>query len=122
MAGQLILAGLLSREDFGAIGLAYTVMAFVTLITNPGIDVMGTAHHIFDGITFRNTDVAILAGKKELTGATNLTVRNCRFEDVGFGIWTEYAGSREFYTADNLFLGRLDRYRLIGWTGARWDA
>ena len=83
-------------------------------------DVMGTAHHIFDGITFRNTDVAMLAGKKELTGATNLTVRNCRFEDVGFGIWTEYAGSREFYIADNLFLGRLDRYRLVGWTGPRW--
>jgi hypothetical protein len=83
-------------------------------------DVMGTAHHIFDGLTFRNTDVAILAGKKELTGATNLTVRNCRFENVGFGIWTEYAGSREFYIVDNLFLGREDRHRLIGWTGPRW--
>jgi hypothetical protein len=83
-------------------------------------DVMGTSHHIFDGLTFRNTDVAMLAGKKELTGATNLTVKNCRFENVGFGVWTEYAGSREFYIADNLFLGRDDRYRLIGWTGPRW--
>lgn len=83
-------------------------------------DVMGTAHHIFDGLTFRNTDVAMLAGKKELTGATNLTVRNCRFENVGFGIWTEYAGSRDFYIVDNLFLGREDRHRLIGWTGPRW--
>jgi hypothetical protein len=83
-------------------------------------DVMGTAHHIFDGITFRNTDVAMLAGKKELTGATNLTIRNCRFENVGFGIWTEYAGSREFYITDNLFLGRDDRNRLVGWTGPRW--
>lgn len=83
-------------------------------------DVIGTSHHIFDGITFRNTDVAMLAGKKEVAGATNLTVRNCRFENVGFGIWTEYAGSREFYIADNLFLGRDDRYRLVGWTGQRW--
>jgi hypothetical protein len=83
-------------------------------------DVMGTAHHIFEGLTFRNTDVAMLAGKKELTGAANLTVRNCRFENVGFGIWTEYAGSREFYIADNLFLGRDDRFRLVGWTGPRW--
>jgi hypothetical protein len=83
-------------------------------------DVMGTAHHIFDGVTFRNTDVAILAGKKDLTGATNLTVKNCRFENVGFGVWTEYAGSREFYIADNLFLGRDDRFRLVGWTGPRW--
>ncbi|MEP7362839.1 MAG: hypothetical protein ABI972_06255 [Acidobacteriota bacterium] len=83
-------------------------------------DVMGTAHHIFDGVTFRNTDVAVLAGKKELTGATNLTVKNCRFENVGFGIWTEYAGSKDFYLADNLIFGRDDRYRLIGWTGIRW--
>jgi hypothetical protein len=83
-------------------------------------DIMGTSHHIFDGLTFRNTDVAMLAGKKELAGATNLTVRNCRFENVGFGIWTEYAGSKEFYIADNLFLGRDDRFRLVGWTGPRW--
>jgi len=85
-------------------------------------DVMGTAHHIFDGLTFRNTDVAIMAGKKELTGATNLTVKNCRFENVGFGVWTEYAGSSDFYIADNLILGRDDRYRLIGWTGIRWGS
>jgi hypothetical protein len=83
-------------------------------------DVIGTAHHIFDGITFRNTDVAILAGKKELAGAVNLTVRNSRFENVGFGVWTEYAGSREFLITDNLFLGRDDRFRLVGWTGPRW--
>jgi hypothetical protein len=83
-------------------------------------DVMGTSHHIFEGLTFRNTDIAMLAGKKELAGATNLTVKNCRFENVGFGVWTEYAGSREFYIADNLFIGRDDRFRLIGWTGPRW--
>lgn len=83
-------------------------------------DVIGTTHHIFDGLTFRNTDVAILAGKKELTGATNLTVKNCRFENIGFGVWTEYAGSSDFYIAHNLFLGRDDRFRLLGWTGPRW--
>jgi hypothetical protein len=79
-------------------------------------DVMASAHHIFDGLTFRNTDVAIFAGQKEVTGAVALTVKNCRFEDIGFGVWTEYAGSSDFYIADNLFLGRLDRMRLIGWT------
>ncbi len=83
-------------------------------------DVMGTSYHIFEGLTFRNTDVAILAGQKELTGAVGLTVKNCRFEDVGFGVWTEYAGSSDFYIADNLFIGRLDRFRLIGWTGPLW--
>ena len=84
-------------------------------------DVMASRHHIFDGITFRNTDVAIFAGQKEVTGAVGLAVKNCRFEQVGFGVWTEYAGSSDFYIADNLFLGREDRMRLIGWTGPLWS-
>lgn len=80
-------------------------------------DVMASQYHIFEGITFKNTDVAIFAGAKEVTGAVGLTVKNCRFENVGFGVWTEYAGSSDFYIADNLFLGREDRFRLIGWGG-----
>ena len=83
-------------------------------------DVTGTRHHIFDGLTIRNTDVGMLAGRKEVTGAVALTVKNCRFEQVGFGVWTEYAGSSDFYLADNLFLGRDDRFRLVGWTGPLW--
>jgi hypothetical protein len=80
-------------------------------------DVMASAHHIFEGLTFRNSDIAIFAGKKEVAGAVGLTVKNCRFENVGFGIWTEYAGSSDFYLADNLFIGRDDRFRLVGWWG-----
>jgi hypothetical protein len=83
-------------------------------------DVMASQYHIFDGLTIRNTDVGIFAGSKEVTGAIGLTVKNCRFENVGFGVWTEYAGSSDFYIADNLFLGRDDRFRLIGWTGPLW--
>mgnify|MGYP003345313333 CR=1 FL=1 len=60
-------------------------------------DVMATRHHIFDGLTIRNTDVAIFAGQKEVLGAVGLTVRNCRFEEVGFGVWTENADSSDFY-------------------------
>ena len=29
-------------------------------------------------------------------------------------------GRSDFYIADNLFLGRDDRFRLIGWTGPLW--
>jgi hypothetical protein len=83
-------------------------------------DVMASSHHIFDGLTFRNTDVAIFAGQKEVAGAVGLAVKNCRFENVGAGVWTEYAGSSDFYIADNLFLGRDDRFRLVGWTGPLW--
>ena len=78
-------------------------------------DVMATHHHIFDGLTFRNTEVAIFAGEKEVMGAVALTVRNCRFEDIGVGVWTENADSRDFMINDNLFLGREDQMRLIGW-------
>ena len=77
---------------------------------------MASKYHIFDGLTIRNTDVGIFAGQKEVLGAVGLTVKNCRFEDVGFGVWTENADSSDFYIADNLFLGREDRMRLIGWT------
>ena len=78
-------------------------------------DVMATHHHIFEGLTFRNTDIAIFAGEKEVMGAVALTVRNCRFEDVGVGVWTENADSSDFLISGNLFLGREDQMRLIGW-------
>jgi hypothetical protein len=83
-------------------------------------DVMASSYHIFDGLTFRNTDFAIFAGQKEVLGAVGLAVKNCRFENVGAGVFTEYAGSSDFYIADNLFLGRDDRFRLVGWTGPLW--
>lgn len=81
-------------------------------------EMMASRHHIIDGLTFRNTEVAIFAGEKEVLGAVALTVRNCRFEDVGAGVWTESADSHDFYIADNLFLGREDQMRLIGWNQA----
>ncbi|WP_026462431.1 hypothetical protein [Adhaeribacter aquaticus] len=78
-------------------------------------DVTGSRHHIFENLTFRNTDIAFAAGVKEVVGASDLTIRNCRFEDVGIGIISEYAGSKNFYIADNVITGRDDRYRLRGW-------
>jgi len=83
-------------------------------------DVMASQYTLFDGLTIRNTDIAFFAGQKEVIGAVGLTVKNCRMENVGFGVWTEYAGSSDFYIADNLILGRDDRFRLVGWTGPRW--
>ncbi|MEZ5363590.1 MAG: hypothetical protein R2748_14925 [Bryobacterales bacterium] len=83
-------------------------------------DVMASQYHIFDGLTIRNTDVAFFAGQKEVLGAVGLTVKNCKFEDVGFGVWTEYAGSSDFYIADNIILGRNEKRILIGWTGKLW--
>jgi len=78
-------------------------------------DVTATEHTIFDNLTFRNADIAFHAGFKEVLGAKNLTIRNCRIEEVGMAVSTENAASKNFYIADNIIIGREDRYRLIGW-------
>ena len=82
-------------------------------------NVMATDHHIFQGLTFRNVDRVFEAGRKHLTGASNLTIRNCRFENVGEGVRTEFAGSKNFLIQDNVIIGRDDRYRLYGWAAHR---
>jgi hypothetical protein len=78
-------------------------------------DVMAADYHIFEGLTIRNTDVAFWAGLKDVMGSKGLTVRNCRIENVGIGINAQFAGSRDFYIADNTFLGRDDPFRVLGW-------
>lgn len=78
-------------------------------------DVLGTEHHIFENLVIRNTDIAFSAGLKGVIGASNLTVRNCRIEEVGIAVTSEYAGSKNFYIADNIILGRDPRSHLVGW-------
>jgi hypothetical protein len=83
-------------------------------------DVRAADYTHFEGITFRNAEVAILAGTQFLAGAKGLTVKRSRLENVGAGIFTNYAGSSGFYIADNVFVGRNDPDHLIGWAGERW--
>jgi hypothetical protein len=78
-------------------------------------DVMAADYHIFEGLTIRNTDTAFFAGSKDVLGSKGLTIRHCRMEDVGVAITAQYAGSQDFYIADNVMIGRDDRYRLLGW-------
>jgi hypothetical protein len=78
-------------------------------------DVMAADYHIFEGLTIRNAEVAFWAGVKDVAGSKGLTVRNCRIENVGIGVTTQFAGSKNFYIADNVFLGRDDRHRMLGW-------
>jgi hypothetical protein len=77
-------------------------------------------YNYFDGITFRNTDVAFEAGIKRIAGAKGLTVRNSKFYGIGVGIHTDFAGSKDFYIADNEFLGRHNPTELMGWNAA-WE-
>jgi hypothetical protein len=86
------------------------------------INVKAADYNYFEGITFRNTKIAIWAGTQFIGGAKGLTVKRCRFEDVGMGIFTNYSESSDFYIADSVFLGRNDPKHLIGWTGPFWQA
>ena len=83
-------------------------------------DVRAADYTYFEGITFRNSDYAILAGTQFLLGAKGLTVKHSRLEDVGVGVWTNHSRSSNFYIADNAFIGRHDPDRVIGWSGNFW--
>jgi hypothetical protein len=85
-------------------------------------DVTAADHIHFEGITFRNTEVAILAGRKRIIGSSGLVVRHSRFEDVGIGITSDWSGSKDFYIADNVFVGRQIPDHLMGWIGRTWQS
>jgi hypothetical protein len=83
-------------------------------------NVQAAHHNYFEGLTFRNTDIAIWAGRQFIAGARGLTVKRCRFEDVGMGVFSNFSGSNNFYIADSTFMGRDDSTRLLGWNGDFW--
>ena len=83
-------------------------------------DVRAADYTYFEGITFRNAEIAIQAGTQFIAGAKGLTVKRSRFENVGAGVFTNFAGSSNFYIADNTFIGRNDPNHLIGWNGEYW--
>lgn len=78
-------------------------------------------HHYFEGITVRNTDVAFDLGHKRIGGAVGFVLKNSRVENVGRGVSTDWGGARDFYIADNVFVGRNDPDRLMGWIGRTWN-
>jgi hypothetical protein len=83
-------------------------------------NVMAANYNYFEGLTIRNTDFAFYAGIKNITGSSGLTVKKCRIENVGIGVHTDYSGSKNFYIADNVFIGRQNPDSLMGWTGNTW--
>jgi hypothetical protein len=85
-------------------------------------NVKAANYNYFEGFTFRNTQIAIWAGTQFQSGAVGLTVKHCRFENINLGIFTNYAGSSNFYIADSTFIGRDNPDRLEGWVGEPWKA
>lgn len=80
-------------------------------------DVRGADYAYFEGLTFRDSEIAVLAGTQFLLGSKGLTVKKSRFENIGAGVFSNYSGSSNFYIADNWFYGRNDPNHLIGWAG-----
>jgi hypothetical protein len=80
-------------------------------------DVMAADYHYFEGITVINTDIAFYAGLKRVLGCSGLSVVNCMMDKVGLGVMTHWAGSNDFYIADNTMIGMHDRTINHGWAG-----
>jgi hypothetical protein len=78
-------------------------------------NLLAANHNHFKGIVVRNTEIAFLLGWKNIAGASGFSLRRSRIEDFGRGVQNEWAGSKDFYIADNVFVGRHDPEKLIGW-------
>jgi len=63
-------------------------------------------HLYFENITVRNTRIAFYCGLQGLQANTGLTVKNCKIEQVQYGVLAQDARSENFYIADNVFIGR----------------
>lgn len=84
-------------------------------------DVMAANYNYFEGLTIRNTEIAFLAGRKNIAGASGLTLKRNRFENIGRGVLTDWSGSKNFYIADNVFIGKQSASMLIGTAGRTWE-
>jgi len=81
-------------------------------------NLLAANYNYFDGITVKNTNVAFLLGIKDIMGADGFTLVNSRAINVGRVVRDDWAKSKDFYVADNVFLGRHDPMRLTSWIGA----
>jgi len=84
-------------------------------------NVMAANYNYFEGLTIRNTELAFWAGYKNLTGSSGLTVKKCRIENVGRAIYSDWSGSKDFYIADNVMIGKFRSDILMGFTGRTWQ-
>jgi hypothetical protein len=78
-------------------------------------NLLAANYNYFEGITVRNTNVAFLLGLKDVIGASGFTLKHSRVEDIGRAIQDDWSGSKDFYIADNVFVGRHDPNKLLSW-------
>lgn len=80
-------------------------------------NLLAANYNYFDGITVKNTNVAFLLGIKDIIGADGFTLINSRAINVGRVVRDDWAKSKDFYIANNVFLGRHDPTRITSWIG-----
>jgi hypothetical protein len=84
-------------------------------------NLMAANYNYFEGITVRNTNVAFLLGYKNIAGSSGFTLKHSRVENVGRAVEDDWSGSKDFYIADNVFIGRHNPEKLQSWwTPAVW--
>ena len=83
-------------------------------------NLMGASYNYFEGITFRNANVAFLLGIKGIAGSSGFTLKRSRLVDIGRAVQDDWSGSKNFYIADNILIGRHDPDKMMGWTGNLW--
>jgi hypothetical protein len=81
-------------------------------------NLLAANYNYFDGITVRNTNVAFLLGIKDILGADGFTLVNSRATNIGRVVRDDWAKSRDYYIANNVFLGRHDPEHITSWIGA----
>ncbi len=84
-------------------------------------NLMAANYNYFEGLTIRNTNVAFLLGIKDIAGSSGFTLKHSRIYNVGRAVQDDWSGSRNYYIADNSFVGRHDPDRMMGWIGAIWE-
>jgi hypothetical protein len=83
-------------------------------------NLMAANYNYFEGITFRNANVAFLLGIKNIAGSSGFTLKRSKLYNIGRAVQDDWSGSKNFYIADNELVGRHDPEKMMGWTGALW--
>lgn len=83
-------------------------------------NLLAANYNYFEGITIRNANVAFLLGLKNTVGASGFSLKHSRIYNVGRVVQDDWSGSKDFYIADNIFVGRHDPSKMMSWSGAVW--
>ena len=49
-------------------------------------NLMAANYNYFEGLTIRNTELAFWAGYKNIAGASGITIKKCKLENIGRGV------------------------------------